>query len=378
MRVLIATDKFKGSLSASEVADGLAHGLVEAGAEVLKLPLADGGDGSVAAALAAGLQPRTFTVKDALGQPHTTTIAVDEATAVVEIASSCGLSTLPAGRLAPMTASSFGFGEAVRHAAGLGVHRIVLALGGSASTDGGAGMLTALGFRFVDRAGHAFLPSAHNLHRVDAVHADGAVDLRAVELVVACDVTSPLTGPGGAAAVFGPQKGASIADIDRLESGLEHLVSVLRRSGWSNAETCAVTPGAGAAGGVGFAGLILGARVLSGAGYFLDLLQFDQCVADVDLVITGEGRLDDQTLAGKLPAVVARRAAPTPVLAVVGRNDLTAVTPLFAETWAVADISDTDSAGDPQLTAAQLRRIGADIGHRFAGRTAYCRVLKSG
>jgi glycerate kinase len=367
MRVLVAPDKFKGSLSATEVADGLAEGLAQSGVDVVTLPLADGGDGSVAAALAAGFQPHTCQVADALGRRRTTTIAVNGATAVVEVADSCGLSTLPRGTLAPMTASSYGFGEAISHAVELGAQRLVLALGGSASTDGGAGMLSALGYSFLNRDGEAMSPLAHNLHHIREIRADNAVDLRGIELIIARDVISPLIGRRGAAAVFGPQKGATISEIDHLEAGLELLVAAMRRSGWPEAPNLAATPGAGAAGGCGFAALTLGGQMVSGAEYFLDLLNFDQLVNGVDMVITGEGRLDTQTLVGKLPVVVAERAAPTPVIAVVGRNDLNGQhTGPFAAIWAVADYSATDTRHDPKRTAMCLIRIGTEIGQRLA------------
>ena len=366
MRVLIAPDKFKGSLSATEVADNLATGLAGVGADCVTLPLADGGDGSVAAALAGGMRPHSCTVADAQARARTATIAVDGPTAVIEVANTCGLSTLPRGVLAPMTASSYGFGQAIRFAISLGARRLVLALGGSASTDGGAGMLSALGYTFLDADSRPITPSGGNLHHIHEVRADDAIDLSGLELVVASDVTSPLVGPSGAAAVFGPQKGASPSDIDQLESGLAQLVSAMSQSGWADAAQLALAPGAGAAGGIGFAALSIGGRVVSGADYFLDLLGFDERVQSVDLVVTGEGRLDSQTLAGKLPAVVARRAAPTPVVAVVGRNDLTGGTSVFAQTYAVADLSEADTAGDPVRTATLLRRIGADIGRRDA------------
>jgi glycerate kinase len=362
MRVLIAPDKFKGSLSATEVADNLAHGLAETGADVATLPLADGGDGSVAAALAAGLQPSTFIVADALGQPHTTTIAVGETTAVVEIASSCGLSTLPPGTLAPMSASSFGFGEAIRHAAGLGVRRIMLALGGSASTDAGIGMLSALGYSFHDDRGELVAPSGGSLRRIRHVQARDALNLCGIDFIVACDVTNPLQGPRGAAAVFGPQKGATNAEIDELEHGLETLVAAFERSDYPASRTWATTAGAGAAGGCAFAALALGARMVSGADFFLDLLDFDRALATVDLVVTGEGRLDRQTLDGKLPVVVARRAAPVPVVAVVGRNDLGRQSSDFAAIHAVTDYAKTDTASDSRRTSELLRHIGTKIG----------------
>lgn len=365
MRVLVAPDKFKGSLAAGEVAENISTGLAQTGALCVTLPLADGGDGSVAAALSAGFEPHRCDVADALGRARTTTIAVRDGSAVVEVADSCGLTTLPAGALAPMTASSKGFGEAIRYAVGLGARRIVLALGGSASTDGGTGMLAALGYEFLDGSGMPLQPAAHNLHQIEGIRTENAIDTRGTDLVVASDVASPLNGPQGAAVVFGPQKGAGGADVDRLESGLQHLVAVWARAGF-RAETWAQTRGAGAAGGCGFAALALGAQMSSGARFFLDLLSFDDHVSDADLVVTGEGRLDGQTLAGKLPAAVAARSAPTPVVAVVGRNDLTSHTALFRDIYAVADFAGSDTSRDRARTAEALCTIGARIGRSYS------------
>jgi glycerate 2-kinase len=366
MRVLIAPDKFKGSLTAAEVADNLAKGLAEAGAHTRTLPLADGGDGSVAAALASGFHPLPVDVHGATGENHRGVVAFDGDTTIVEVANTCGLATLPDRVRAPMSASSYGFGEAIRMALTLSRHRLVLALGGSASTDGGVGMLAALGYRFLDRAGDLLAPRAENLeliHRVDPHH---AVDFSGIEITVAGDVTSPLLGPTGAAAVFGPQKGATAAQVAQLDAGLENLVAALSRSGVDNAGTLARACGSGAAGGIGFAAKLLGATTTSGAEYFLNLLNFDQLVADADLVITGEGRLDDQTLQGKLPAAVALRAAPAPVIAVVGRNDLDdTVNTDFADVFAVADFADGDTSRDPLRTAELLQHIGTQIGSRW-------------
>lgn len=363
MRVLIAPDKFKGSLSAQEVADSIACGLVEAGADPVVLPLADGGDGSVAAALAGGFNPLTVEVHGATGENRWSTVAFNDHTVLVEVANTCGLATLPGGVLAPMSASSYGFGEAIRAALALNRRRLVLALGGSASTDGGVGMLAALGYRFLDRTGEPVPPVAAHLehiHRVDRRH---AADLSGINVTVAGDVTSPLLGPTGAAAVFGPQKGANATDIAQLDAGLHALVDAFVRSGVDDASAFAHASGAGAAGGLGFAAMLLGATTVSGAEYFLDLLGFDRLVADADLVITGEGRLDEQTLQGKLPAAVARRVAPKPVIALVGRNDLdpVAASP-FAEVHAVADCTLCDTHQDPRLTAEVLQDIGVRIG----------------
>jgi glycerate kinase len=362
MRVLVAPDKFKGSLSAAEVADSIAIGLRAGGASAITLPLADGGDGSVAAGVAAGMPSRTCTVPNALGELHTTTIAYDGVTAIVEIANTVGLQTLPPSVLAPMTASSFGFGQAIRYAVGLKPQRIVLALGGSASTDGGTGMLAALGYRFYGPDESELTPGGHNLHDIYSVNAEDAVNLDGIEIVVAGDVTNPLLGPTGTAAIFGPQKGASKRDIDVLDAGLGSLVETTKRSLGGAVGGLASTAGAGAAGGCGFACLLIGAQMRSGAEYFLDLLEFDAHLRESDLVVTGEGRIDTQTLSGKLPAVVLRRSAPKPVIAVVGRNELGYHHGTFDSIYEVADYVSTDTSEDASLTAQILTRIGQAIG----------------
>lgn len=367
MRVLIAPDKFKGSLTAAEVADHLAKGLAETGAQIRTLPLADGGDGSVDAALVAGFHPLRVNVHGATGDEHHGVVAFDLDSALVEVANTCGLATLPGGALAPMTASSYGFGEAIRAALTLSRHRLVLALGGSASTDGGIGMLAALGYRFLDRTGALLAPTAENLAIIHCVDSHRALSLADMQITVAGDVTGPLLGLTGAAAVFGPQKGATADQVTHLDAGLHNLVGAFTRSGFDGAATFARAAGSGAAGGIGFATMLLGASMTSGAEYFLDLLDFDRHATDADLIITGEGRLDCQTLQGKLPAVVALRAAPTPVIAVVGCNDLERGTSTgFTDVLAVRDYADTDTSNDPQRTAELLQHIGTQIGIRFA------------
>ena len=373
MRVLIAPDKFKGCLTAAEVAHylskglDLSKGLAESGACTRTLPLADGGDGSVDAAIAAGFQPLGVTVRAANGQVHDGVIAFDGDTAIVEIANTCGLGTLPGETREAMTASSYGFGEAIREALALSPQRLVLALGGSASTDGGIGMLAALGYRFLDRNGQLLAPTAQNLHLIHRVDGHQAHHFNDIEVVVAGDVTSPLLGTTGAATVFGPQKGANAAEVALLDAGLDNLVKALTRSGYDEAAAHSCAAGSGAAGGVGFAAMLLGARTQSGAEYFLDLLEFDRYAAESDVIITGEGRLDKQTLQGKLPAAVALRAHSKPVIAVVGRNDLESCTAVtgFSDIFAVAELSDSDTSRDPRLTAELLQRIGAQIGWAF-------------
>jgi glycerate kinase len=243
--------------------------------------------------------------------------------------------------------------------------RIVLALGGSASTDGGMGMLTALGYSFRDADGHQLSGSGGALARIHSIHRTALAELADTELVVASDVHNPLLGAQGAPAVFGPQKGAGPEELTALDNGLEHFVAQLAAAGFADADRLAGRPGAGSAGGIGYACLLLGAQQVSGADYFLDLLNFNARKDTCDVVITGEGSLDEQTLAGKLPAAVARRSASRPVIAVAGRSllpqerwaemDLTRV-------YTLAEYTDQDSSKDPELSAALLRRIGRDIG----------------
>jgi glycerate kinase len=373
VRALIAPDKFKGSLTAAEVADALAAGLRSAAnvsgtagaVQCELLPLADGGDGSVDAAVAAGFTRHSYTVAGPTGQPVQAAIAFDGNTAVVEVANTCGLALLPEGKLEPLDASSRGFGEAVLLALSLKPARIVLALGGSASTDGGMGMLTALGYRFLDANGRQLDGNGRTLGQIHSIQRTDFPELAATELIVASDVHNPLLGPQGAPAVFGPQKGAGSAEIAALDDGLAHLVRKLSEAGIPQAAALAEHEGAGSAGGLGYACLLLGARQVSGADYFLDLLDFNTRKDSCDVVITGEGSIDEQTLAGKLPAAVARRSGGRPIIAVAGRSLLPqerwSEMPLN-RVYTLAEYTDQDSSKDPELSAALLHRIGKDIG----------------
>lgn len=372
VRALIAPDKFKGSLTAAEVAGALAAGLRSAadvsgraGAVHCELlPLADGGDGSVDAAVTSGFTRYSVTVPGPTGRPVQADIAFDGGTAVVEVANTCGLALLPEGELDPLNASSRGFGEAVLFALGLQPARVVLALGGSASTDGGMGMLSALGYRFLDAAGHELNGTGQTLGRIRSIERTGRPDLDGTELVMASDVHNPLLGPQGAPAVFGPQKGAGPRQIAALEDGLKRFVSTLSEAGIPDAGMLAEHTGAGSAGGLGFACLLLGATQVSGADYFLDLLDFNARKDSCDVVITGEGSIDEQTLAGKLPAAVARRSGGRPIIAVAGRSLLPRerwAEMALSRVYTLSEYTDRDSARDPGLSAALLRRIGQDI-----------------
>jgi glycerate kinase len=322
--VLIAADKFKGSLTAVQVAERVTAGLrrVLPALEVEALPVADGGDGTVAAAVAAGFERREVRVAGPLGEPVTAAYALRGDTAVVEMAEASGLQRLPAGVFAPLTASTYGSGELLRAALDAGARTIVFGVGGSATTDGGAGMLAALGARFLDAFGEPVGPGGGGLR--DLVTADlSALDARlaSIDFVLASDVDNPLTGPKGAPAVYGPQKGASAEDVTTLDTALAHFATVLEKVVGARAAEHALAAGAGAAGGIGYGALILGARFRPGIEVMLDVLGFATALEKATLVITGEGSLDEQTLHGKAPAGVAAaaRAADKEVVAVCGR-----------------------------------------------------------
>ncbi|MFF4801177.1 glycerate kinase [Streptomyces sp. NPDC001351] len=322
--MLIAADKFKGSLTAVQVAERVTAGLrrVVPELQVESLPVADGGDGTVDAAVAAGFERREVRVAGPLGDEVTAAFALRAGTAVVEMAEASGLQRLPAGVFAPLTASTYGSGELLRAALDAGARTIVFGVGGSATTDGGAGMLSALGARFLDAEGEPVPPGGGGLSELASADLSGLDPrLATVELVLASDVDNPLTGPKGAPAVYGPQKGASPDDVEALDTALAHYAKVLEEAVGAKAAEFAAAPGAGAAGGIGYGALLLGAAFRPGIEVMLDVLGFAPALERADLVITGEGSLDEQTLHGKAPAGVAAaaRAADKEVVAVCGR-----------------------------------------------------------
>ncbi|MEU8271868.1 glycerate kinase [Sphaerisporangium sp. NPDC049002] len=323
--VLIAPDKFKGSLSAVEVAGRVAAGLRAARPDltVVTLPVADGGDGTVEAAVACGFHRVEAVVAGPTGEPVSAAYGFLDGVAVVELAEASGLHRLPGGRLAPLTAGSDGTGDLIAAALRQGPREVVLGLGGSACTDGGSGMMRALGVRLLDARGRDLPPGGGSLAGLRSLDLSGFAPPAGTTFVVASDVDNPLLGPEGAAAVYGPQKGAGPADLPRLEEGLARWADLAERDLGVRARD---TPGAGAAGGVGFAAMaFLGAEIRPGIRLLLDLLGFSARLSGARLVITGEGSLDDQTLRGKAPAGVASAAAEAgvPVVAVCGRCALT-------------------------------------------------------
>jgi glycerate 2-kinase len=332
MHVVAAPDKFKGSLTAREVAERIAAGIaVEApDVPVVLVPVADGGDGTVDAALAAGFERVPVRAEGPTGEPVDTAFAHRDGVAVLEMADVSGLRRLPGSRLAALEASSYGTGEVVRAALDFGCHTIVLGIGGSASTDGGAGMVQALGARLLDTAGNELPGGGAALADLDRIDLTGLHPrLTGVQLIVASDVDNPLLGPRGAAAVYGPQKGASPDDVELLDVALARWadgVAAAMADRGRGGEAFHERPGAGAAGGVGFAAMaVLGAQLQPGIGLILDLVRFPDHLDGARLVVTGEGSLDEQTLSGKAPAGVAAAAsaAGVPVVTVSGRLALT-------------------------------------------------------
>ncbi|MFC7595024.1 glycerate kinase [Terrabacter sp. GCM10028922] len=366
-RVVIAPDKFKGSLSAATVATCLAVGVLAGcpGADVVTVPVADGGDGTVDAAVAAGFDRVRLRATGPTGVPVTTSWARRGDDAVVELADVSGLGRLPDGRAAPLSSTSRGTGEVIVAALDAGCRRIVVGVGGSAGTDGGAGLLRALGARTLDADGREVAEGGAALARVTTLDLSGLHRrVRQVELVVACDVDNPLTGPHGAAAVYGPQKGADPVDVVRLDAALGHWADVVASATGADLRD---VPGAGAAGGVGFAlTAVLGAAARPGAELVFELTGLLDLLTGADLVITGEGSLDEQTLRGKAPAAVAAaaRAAGVPVVAVAGRC---LVDP---QTWAAAGFADvlttTDEAGSVEASLAAPGPALEAIGRRLS------------
>jgi len=312
VRILIAPNAFKGSLSASAAADAICRGLrrADSACDCTRLPVGDGGDGTGALLMEKlGGRRVTRTVLDPIGRPVSATFGLVHAdqSAIIELAEASGLRRLRRDELDPVRATTFGTGELMRTALDLGVRHVILAVGGSATVDGGTGILRALGLRFSDAMGRELqnLPeSLVNLASIDRYGMHPA--LRHCEVTILCDVDNPLLGECGAARVFGPQKGASAQDVAILESALSQFAIVVRRQMGMD---IASIPGGGAAGGVS-AGLhaLIDARLVKGTDYFLDVMRFDDALADCDLVVTGEGRLDRQTLQGKAPMGVATRA----------------------------------------------------------------------
>ncbi|MFZ5631355.1 MAG: glycerate kinase [Bacillota bacterium] len=323
MKVLVAVDSFKGSLSSLEAAKAITAGIhrVFPEATVLAVPMADGGEGTVQALVAAtGGETITVTVTGPLGTPVNAEFGLlPEGAAVLEMAAASGLTLVPEDRRDPMITTTYGTGELIRAALDRGATRIVIGIGGSATNDCGAGMAQALGVRLLDAGGRELGRGGGQLGRLNKIDMSGLDPrIKKVRIQVACDVQNPLCGPAGASAVYGPQKGATPEMVKELDANLRHFAGQIKKQLGIDV---AGIPGSGAAGGLG-AGLIAftGAELKPGIQLVLDAIDIDSLMGQVDLVITGEGRIDSQSAYGKVAAGVAARAARynLPVIAIAG------------------------------------------------------------
>lgn len=321
--IVLAVDSFKGSASSAQIESWLDRGItgVIPGTRVVSLPVADGGEGTVDAFLTLdGTLAHKVWVTGPLGEPAETSFAMlDEQTAVIEVAQSCGIMLTDRTSSSARRASSYGVGEQLLAAVHAGARRVYVGLGGSATSDGGAGMAKALGIRMLDCHGCQIPCGLEGLRDLASIDVTGYCrDLAGVEIIALTDVTNPLVGDDGSVRIYGPQKGIAACDFDMLDSWMRHYAELLHEvSGIDVAQL----PGAGAAGGIAAALVALcGARIERGAEAVLDISGFDSIVRHANLVITGEGCLDSQTISGKVPVSVAARAKrfEKPVIAVVG------------------------------------------------------------
>lgn len=364
-KIIIASDSFKGSLSSAEVAAAVAEGVRDVYPEckVVCLEAGDGGEGTSGALMRAlGGSAVRCEAHDPLMRPILAEygISADGRTAIIDMAAASGLTLLLTEERNPLLTTTFGTGEMIADALRSGCRRIIVGLGGSATNDGGTGMLAALGIRFLDARGETLPGTGESLEKIVSADCSGAPPgLADAEFIAACDVESPLCGPRGAAYVYAPQKGADAAATEALDRGLRNFGEIAETAyghGILEAE------GAGAAGGAG-AGMMayLHARLVPGAELLLDALDFDRLVADADLVITGEGRMDEQTLMGKLPLRVLRRAAAhgVPVIALAGSVSVTD-NPGFAAIAAVSpDGCPLEIAMQAAVASSNIRKATA-------------------
>ncbi|WP_020075556.1 glycerate kinase [Cryocola sp. 340MFSha3.1] len=362
--IVVAPDSFKGSASAAEVAAALAEGWASErpGDRVVLAPMADGGEGTLdafEAAVPGAVRHPVRVVGPDDAEVDASWLMLPDGTAVVELAETSGLGRMP--RLAPFAAHTVGFGQAIADALQSGAGSLLLAIGGSASTDGGAGALTALGARFVDAAGRDIPRGNRGLASLARADLSGLAALPVGGARILSDVTSPLLGPLGAAAVFGPQKGAGEGDVPVLEAGLRRLAETLRAAG---AATDPDEPGAGAAGGTGFGLLVWGARMAPGAAAVGEALGLPSTIAAADAVVTGEGRFDTQSASGKVPTYVAGLARDAGARVLLAAGSIQAPTAGFADAVALADLAGSSAAAiaDPVRWA---RAAGAALARRF-------------
>lgn len=364
--VVVCPDKFRGSLGAERAAEAIAVGLRSAGVlRVHTLPVADGGEGTVDCCLATGFLARELKVRGADGGVVSARIATQDGLAVIEAAQACGLNRADPSPADALSATSFGVGEMIRFALDLGFRRLVIGVGGTASTDGGAGLLQALGVRLRDARGAEIGPGGKGLAALTDVDcSDLDARLAACELLVASDVDNPLLGPRGAVKSFAVQKGADPHACARLEDGLSRLAQAMDSCPWNQPHS--ETAGAGAGGGIGYSLLVAGARRVSGADTVLDLISFDDLAGQARLVVTGEGSLDETSLGGKAPVTIACRARRLgrPVVAIAGRSTLTPAQQRRAGFERIYELVDLAGSSERSMSeaASLLTLAGARIG----------------
>ena len=376
-KCVVVSDSFKGTVSSREICE-IAQRVIPRhfpACEVVCIPVADGGEGTVDCFIQAmGAQRVGVTVTNALGEKSAAAYARIGELAIIEMAAAAGLPQVGALRC-PGTATTYGVGELIAHAVDSGCRKILLGLGGSATNDGGCGCAAALGVRFYDAAGQSFVPVGDTLGRIARIDTAKADELlRSVEITVMCDVTNPLYGPTGAAYVFAPQKGADAEKVKSLDAGLRHFGDVIRSQYGLDVSAM---PGAGAAGGMGAGGVaLLGGMIQSGIDAVLDVTGFDRQLEGADLVITGEGRIDSQSADGKVISGVARRtkAKGIPLIAIAGGIADSAgavydigVSAMFSTDRAAlpVDMLGARSPGDYEATLSDIMSLIA-IAERFA------------
>ena len=369
MKILLAPDKFKGSISAQEVCQALSKGIqkIHPNMEILSKPLADGGDGSLA------VLDHYFTLKtiskivqDPLGRPIKAHYKMADKSAYIEMSVASGLALLKPTERNCMHTTSYGTGELIRDALEKGATTIFLFIGGSATNDGGIGIANALGYQFYDSEDQLLAPIGRNLVLIDRIDKSAlSTDLKSIQVKVICDVNNPFYGKNGAAYIYAPQKGASEEEVIHLDRGLKSLANCLTKYAYSDVAT---VPGAGAAGGVGGGAMaFLHARLQSGIQTFLDITQVESVLKDCDLIITGEGKIDRQTEQGKVISGVCQLAQKydKPVIAVCGDADFP-----ISNSLGIQDIYTIRSRSNSleeamQIAADKLMAIGESIAYNL-------------
>ncbi len=355
-KILLAPDSFKGSLSAGQVCEALAQGINDLmpDAEVISIPLADGGEGSLEA-INYSLQAEEVKqfVKDPLWRTITASYLRKGETAYIEMAAASGLGLVKTNQRDPELATTYGTGQQIKHAVKNGAKTVYLFIGGSATNDAGLGIGQALGFKFYDKKGVELLAGGESLAQISTLRApENPFEF---DLKVVCDVQNPLYGENGAAFIYAPQKGADQSMVERLDQGLRNFAEIVKTS---LGKDVSQLPGGGAAGGVG-AGMVafFDAEILPGIESIMELLDFDTQLKDVDYLITGEGRLDQQTLSGKLIAGVAKKAKEKGIIsfAVCGKNELS------KENLKQLGISQVAVLTDPDISVEYAMEHGAEL-----------------